>query len=249
VALRARRASMPHSGGVRPSNGKAVILALALATVLTGAGSCEVSSTPGAAASSSTSTAGSGGATTGASKPAAGNPAAATAALEQLTVAANGSMAGYSREKFTHWIGQGDGCDTRDVVLKRDGKDVKADAECKILSGAWYSPYDDKNLTDPKALDIDHMVPLAAGWRSGASKWTDEQRKQFANDLTRPQLFAVSLQSNRSKGDQDPSTWKPPNKAYWCTYAQNWVTVKSFYKLTVTTAEKSALTDMLATCK
>ncbi|MEV4134379.1 HNH endonuclease family protein [Dactylosporangium sp. NPDC049742] len=233
---------------MRPSNGKAVLLALALATVLTGAASCEVSSTPGAAAPSSTSTTGSGG-TSGATKPPAGNPANATAALEQLTVTAAGSMAGYSREKFTHWIGQGDGCDTRDVVLKRDGKGVKADAECKITAGTWYSPYDDKTLTDPKALDIDHMVPLAAGWRSGASKWTDEQRKQFANDLTRPQLFAVSLQSNRSKGDQDPSTWKPPNKGYWCTYAQDWVTVKSFYKLTVTAAEKSALTEMLATCK
>ncbi len=240
---------MPHSGGVSPSNGKAVLLALALATVLTGAGSCEVSSTPGASAPSS-STAGSGGASTGATKsPAAGNPGAATAALEQLTVATAGSMAGYSREKFPHWSGQGNGCDTRDVVLKRDGKGVQADADCKITAGTWLSLYDDKTLTDPKALDIDHMVPLAAGWRSGASKWTDEQRKQFANDLTRPQLFAVSLQSNRSKGDQDPSTWKPPNKAYWCTYAQDWVTVKSFYKLTVTAAEKSALTDMLATCK
>lgn len=240
---------MPHSGGVSPSNGKAVLLALALATVLTGAGSCEVSSTPGAAAPSS-STAGNGGASTGATKsPAAGNPGAATAALEQLTVTAAGSMAGYSREKFTHWISQGNSCDTREAVLKRDGKGVQADADCKVTAGTWYSPYDDKTLTDPKALDIDHMVPLAAGWRSGANKWTDEQRKQFANDMTRPQLFAVSLQSNRSKGDQDPSTWKPPNKAYWCTYAQDWVTVKSFYKLTVTAAEKSALTDMLTTCK
>ena len=233
---------MPHSGGVRPSNGKAVILALALASVLTGAGSCEVSSTPGAAGPTSS---------TGAAPPpaGAGNPAAATAALKQLTVAANGSMAGYSRDKFTHWTGQGKGCDTRDAVLKREGKDVKVTEDCKITSGTWYSVYDEKTLTDPKALDVDHMVPLAAGWRSGADKWTDEQRKLFANDMERPQLIAVSLQSNRSKGDQDPSTWKPPNKAYWCTYAQSWVTVKSFYKLTVTAAEKSALEDMLATCK
>jgi hypothetical protein len=109
--------------------------------------------------------------------------------------------------------------------------------------------YDDKDLTDPQALDIDHMVPLAAAWRSGAAKWTDEQRKDFANDLTRPQLFAVSLQSNRAKGDQDPSTWKPPSHTYWCTYANNWITVKTFYKLSVTQAEKTALADMLATCK
>ncbi|MEV8510976.1 HNH endonuclease family protein [Dactylosporangium sp. NPDC051484] len=158
-------------------------------------------------------------------------------------------MTGYSRQKFTHWTGQGSGCDTRDVVLKRDGKDVQATADCKITAGSWHSAYDDKDFTDPKALDIDHMVPLAAAWRTGAAQWTDQQRKEFANDLTRPQLFAVSAGSNRAKGDQDPSTWKPPNHDYWCTYAQSWVTVKAYYKLSVTQAEKTALTDMLATCK
>jgi len=225
---------MPHSKGVRPlHNGKAVLIALALALVFTGAGSCDVSSTPGDSHPASGAAAGNNG----------GAPA-----LNALTVATAGSMSGYSREKFTHWISQGNGCDTRDVVLKRDGKNVKATADCKITAGTWHSPYDDKNLTDPQDLDIDHMVPLAAAWRSGAGKWTDEQRKDFANDLTRPQLFAVSLQSNRSKGDQDPSAWKPPNHAFWCTYAQDWVTVKAYYKLSVTQAEKTALADMLATC-
>ncbi|GAA4257184.1 hypothetical protein GCM10022255_073040 [Dactylosporangium darangshiense] len=237
---------MPHSKCVRPlHNGKAVLIALALATVLTGAGSCDVSNTPGEAQPASGAAAGptngGGGGNNGGS--------GGTAALNSLTVATAGSMSGYSREKFTHWIGQGNGCDTRDVVLKRDGKNVKATADCKITAGSWHSVYDDKDLTDPQALDIDHMVPLAAAWRSGAAKWTDEQRKDFANDLTRPQLFAVSLQSNRAKGDQDPSTWKPPSHAYWCTYANNWITVKTFYKLSVTQAEKTALADMLATCK
>ncbi|WP_432980919.1 HNH endonuclease family protein [Dactylosporangium sp. CA-233914] len=223
---------------MRPSpNGKAVLIALVLATVLTGAGSCDVSSTPGAAEPTSGPTAGT------------GSGGGGTTSLDALTVAAAGSMSGYSREKFTHWIGQGSGCDTRDVVLKRDGKNVKATAECKITAGTWHSPYDDKDTTNPQDLDIDHMVPLAAAWRSGAAKWTDDQRKEFANDLTRPQLFAVSLQSNRAKGDQDPSTWKPPSHAFWCTYAQDWVTVKTYYKLSVTQAEKTALADMLATCK
>ena len=72
------------------------------------------------------------------------------------------------------------------------------------------------------------MVPLANAWRSGAGKWTEEQRTEFANDLTRPQLMAVSAASNRSKGDQDPSQWKPPQKDYWCEYAQRWIAVKSF---------------------
>ena len=74
-------------------------------------------------------------------------------------------------------------------MLKRDGTGVKADAECKITSGTWFSAYDGKTVTDPQDLDIDHMVPLANAWRTGASDWTDEKREQFANDLTRPQLL------------------------------------------------------------
>jgi hypothetical protein len=36
--------------------------------------------------------------------------------------------------------------------------------------------------------------------------------------------------------------------SYFCTYAEMWVKVKSVYKLTITSAEKSALTSMLDTC-
>jgi len=174
--------------------------------------------------------------------------AAATQQLGTLTVASWSAMTGYSRDKFKHWISQGNGCDTRDVVLKRDGTGVQTGADCKIGSGTWVSAYDGKTITDPQAMDIDHMVPLANAWRTGASSWTDDQRSAFANDLSRPQLLAVSLSSNRSKGDQDPSQWKPPNTSYWCDYAQRWVAVKAYWKLSVTTAEKSALTAMLGTC-
>jgi hypothetical protein len=59
---------------------------------------------------------------------------------------------------------------------------------------------------------------------------------------------AVSAASNRSKGDQDPSTWKPEQTDSWCQYAQDWIVVKSKWELTVTTKEKAALTDMLETC-
>jgi hypothetical protein len=164
-------------------------------------------------------------------------------------VAPKGSTSGYSRDRFPHWISQGGGCDTRDVVLKRDGQNVKATSTCKITSGTWTSPYDNKTYTDPQKLDVDHMVPLADAWRSGANAWNDDKRSQFANDLVRPQLLAVSLSENRSKGDQDPSTWKPPNQSYWCTYAERWIAVKVYWQLTVSQAEQGALQSMLATCR
>ncbi|MFC7530355.1 HNH endonuclease family protein [Actinoplanes sp. GCM10030250] len=172
----------------------------------------------------------------------------AAAQLDQLTVAKAASMKGYTREKFPHWRDTGDNCDVRDTVLKRDGEKVKFSG-CNVVAGTWHSVYDDQVLASPTKVDIDHMVPLANAWRSGAAKWTNEERGNFANDLDRPQLVAVSASSNRSKGDQDPSTWKPPAREHWCTYAEDWITVKSHWKLTVTTAEKSALTDMLETCR
>ena len=134
-----------------------------------------------------------------------------------------------------------------DVVLERDGKNLKKNG-CNITDGEWYSVYDGLTLSDPLEVDIDHMVPLANAWRSGADKWTDQKRSDFANDLDRPQLIAVSRGSNRSKGDQDPSQWKPPSFQYYCTYAKAWITVKTHWQLTITKDEKGALTDMLGTC-
>ena len=176
-----------------------------------------------------------------------GNAKTASDELAKLKVAQPGSMKGYSREKFPHWRSTGSNCDVRDSVLKRDGTKVKLSG-CNVVAGTWKSAYDDKTLTSPTQVDIDHVVPLANAWRSGAASWTTAQREDFANDLDDPQLVAVSSGSNRAKGDQDPSTWKPPSTSNWCHYAESWIAVKTHWKLTVTTAEKSALADMLEKC-
>jgi hypothetical protein len=172
----------------------------------------------------------------------------ASSALDTLPVAQWAAMNGYSRDRFPHWEGQGDGCDTRDRVLQRDGRNVVTGDECRVTGGTWFSVYDGQSFSDAREIDVDHMVPLANAWRTGAAAWTDEQRESFANDLTRPQLLAVSASSNRAKGDQDPSAWRPPRTEYWCTYAQSWISVKAYWRLSVTVEEKAALAEMLGTC-
>jgi hypothetical protein len=167
--------------------------------------------------------------------------------LGQLTVAKSGSMRGYSRDRFPHWRDAGRNCDVRDTVLERDGEKIKRSG-CNVVGGRWVSVYDGRSFADPSDLDIDHLVPLANAWRSGADKWNDARRGDFANDLTRPQLRAVSATSNRAKGDQDPSQWRPAKRDFWCEYAADWIAVKHFWRLKVTTAEKAALSDMLDTC-
>ncbi|MEU9758998.1 HNH endonuclease family protein [Streptomyces sp. NPDC047985] len=168
--------------------------------------------------------------------------------LSQLTVAAEGSSDGYSRSKFPHWITQSGACNTREVVLERDGTNVQQDSNCAAVGGSWYSEYDGATWTLASDLDIDHVVPLAEAWRSGASGWTTAERQGFANDLTRPQLIAVTDNVNQAKGDKDPADWLPPRSSYGCTYARAWVHVKHYYDLDVDPAEKSALQAILNNC-
>jgi hypothetical protein len=177
-------------------------------------------------------------------------PSAATARtyLGQLTVKPEGSSTGYSRDKFPHWITQSGSCNTREVVLKRDGTNVEQDSSCAAVSGKWFSPYDNATWYAASDVDIDHVVPLAEAWRSGASGWTTSRRQGFANDLSRAQLIAVTDNVNQAKGDQDPAEWLPPVGSYHCMYARMWVQVKHYYGMSVDSAEKSALSGVLNRC-
>ena len=184
-----------------------------------------------------------------------GSPTEATAELEELEVASPGSMSGYSREEFRHWSKASDfgwdppqaSCDAREAALVRDGESVEVGSGCKVTSGSWYDPYTDQTYSDPQDLDIDHVVPLANAWRSGASGWNDDQRERYANDPD--VLLSVEDNANQEKGDKGPEAWKPPNRAIWCSYARRWIGVKSDYALTVNPQEKAALKQMLPTCK
>jgi 5-methylcytosine-specific restriction endonuclease McrA len=167
--------------------------------------------------------------------------------LASLTVATE-DRTGYSRDLFNHWITISGTCNTRETVLKRDGSNVVTDSACASTSGSWFSPYDGATWTVASDLDIDHLVPLAEAWDSGADSWTSAKRQSFANDLTRPQLIAVTDNVNQAKSDQDPATWMPSVTSYRCTYVRAWVQVKYYYGLSVDTAEKSALTGYLANC-
>ena len=179
-----------------------------------------------------------------------GIPTAATARtyLATLTVAAWTHTTTYDRDLFPTWDTISGTCDTRETVLKRDGTGVVTSSACAATSGKWYSPYDGATWSASSDVDIDHMVPLKNAWISGAWAWTTAKRESFANDLTDPQLLAVTDNVNQSKSDRSPDAWKPPLTSYHCTYARMWVKVKYAWKLTVTSAEKSAVTSMLATC-
>ena len=179
--------------------------------------------------------------------------------LSALQLRADGSMSGYSRDKFRHWSDAQEygwrlpastpdptSCDARDAALIRDGRGEVVRDGCYVVRGRWFDPYTGHTYYRPSDIDVDHVVPLAEAWRTGASRWSAAKRERFAN--IRLDVLSVEDNANQSKGDRAPEAWKPPRKAYWCTYARKWINIKYYWRLTATNSEKTALKQMLSTC-
>lgn len=181
------------------------------------------------------------------------HPGRARVLLNRLHVAPDGSRDGYERDEYGYgWLDlDSDGCNTREEVLARDmRREVRPDG-CNVEHGILADPYTGQELTfdedtDASAVQIDHVIPLARSWETGASAWSDDQREQFANDPLN--LIAADGPTNASKGDQGAGEWQPPNRGAWCMYAVRYVRVADRYQLQVTSGDVSALRAMLGTC-
>jgi hypothetical protein len=158
---------------------------------------------------------------------------------------------GYSRDLFPLWTdADGDGCNTRyEVLIAESLTTPTIGSGCTLTNTKWLSYYDGATWTAPADVDIDHVVPLAEAWDSGARNWTTAQRQSYANDLGDARtLAAVTDNVNQSKGDQDPAEWMPSLTSVHCRYISEWAAVKTRWGLTVDTAEKSALTTAANAC-
>jgi len=156
---------------------------------------------------------------------------------------------GYSRDEFQHWVdADGDGCNTRNEVLIAEADDpVTVGSGCALSGGRWFSYYDRVSWTQTSDVDIDHMVPLAEAWDSGARTWTDAVRRDFANDLGDYRtLVGVTDDVNQAKGDQDVAQWLPTYDR--CRYLREFVAVKLRWRLTVDSGEKAAMSSLAASC-
>ena len=173
------------------------------------------------------------------------------ALLDALMVAAEHTD-GYDRDLFRHWIdADRDGCDTRrEVLLDEAVVEPTVGQSCALANGQWVSRYDGQTAEgNGRSFDVDHLVPLAESWESGAHGWSSQRREDYANDLGyENSLIAVSTGSNRSKGAKDPATWLPPEAGQHCWYAASWVHVKTRWTLTIDQAEASTLHGILNDC-
>ncbi|MFD3997176.1 HNH endonuclease family protein [Streptomyces sp. NPDC058583] len=167
-------------------------------------------------------------------------------AIEQIPLVVE-DRTGYTRDSFKHWnkgLNATDGCNTRNEVLLSEATETPMiGARCKLTGGSWFSYYDGRTLTDTNDIDIDHMVPLAESWDSGASGWTPARREAYANDQdASTSLVAVTDRVNQAKADRDPAEWMPPLPDAHCRYISEWVATKLRWGLAADQAEADALT-------
>lgn len=169
-------------------------------------------------------------------------------AIADLPVASE-VRSGYERSKFDHWIdADGDGCNTRNEVLLAEADDPPTrTGTCSLDGGRWFSYYDRVSWYDTSDIDIDHMVPLAEAWDSGARDWTAATRRRFANDLgDYRSLVGVTDNVNQSKSDQDIAEWLPEHAQ--CQYLRQFVAVKHRWRLDVDRTEKDAMESLADGC-
>jgi Protein of unknown function (DUF1524) len=148
------------------------------------------------------------------------------------------------------------GCDTRDDILSRDlvDKTYVSIKRCPnaVATGTLHDPYTNAIVTFQRgakvgeAVQIDHIVPLAYAWDMGAYGWPDTERLRFANDPAN--LLAVEGQANQDKGDSPPAGWMPPNTAFACQYAMQFIAVLRGYGLPVDAPSVPVLQRAADTC-
>jgi hypothetical protein len=173
--------------------------------------------------------------------------------VDSLVIAAPYTAEPYRRAAFgDDWIdADGDCHNTRaEVLLQETAEPVTFNPNgCTVNTGLWTDPWSGFASNSAADFQIDHTVPLADAWRSGAWQWDDARRLAFANDLDEPDMLnALRGSVNTSKGDQTPDRWKPPLTHTWCRYASAWARIKAAWRLTVTAAEVAALRTMANAC-
>ncbi|OBF34263.1 hypothetical protein A5724_17095 [Mycobacterium sp. ACS1612] len=148
------------------------------------------------------------------------------------------------------------GCDTRNDILDRDliDKTYVSIKRCPtaVATGTLHDPYTSDTIAFTRgaqvgaAVQIDHIVPLALAWDLGARTWTPDVRLRFANDPAN--LLAVEGQTNQDKGDKEPAVWMPPNIAFRCQYAMQFIAVLRGYALPIDAPSAQALRAAADTC-
>ena len=155
----------------------------------------------------------------------------------------------YDRDSFNEGEDlDGDCIRTRHEVLIEEATDpvTMSVSGCSVAVGGWYDPFTARSTTDPRDLQVDHVVSLSDAWHSGAWAWSSGQKTEFSNDLSN--LNAIWGSENQRKSNLGPSQYVPLNESQTCAYLVQYAEVKVAWRLSITTADYEATAAGLENC-
>lgn len=153
----------------------------------------------------------------------------------------------YDRADFgpAWYDSDGNGCNTRDDVIRRQLENTIMESRCEVRSGILEDPYTSFKHQYPRVpIEIDHVVSLHDAWYSGADTWNRNKRIQFANDTEN--LVATTRESNRAKSNRGPDEWLPNYGP--CRYVEQYARIKAKYDLGMTTEQREKVESVMSRC-
>ncbi len=173
--------------------------------------------------------------------------------LNGIIIASPDHSVPYDRTQYDYGVdADGDGFDTRaEMLIKHSINRVSfAQNSKRVKIGNWFDPYTGVHFKNANDVDIDHLVPLYEVHISGGHKWSDDQKRAFANDLGPQSPLRITHRwTNRvPKSADDPSHYTPSYVPGRCAYLKDWIMIKRKWDLSMDEAEANAIRKQYRAC-
>ena len=113
------------------------------------------------------------------------------------------------------------------------------------MGGRICGPYTGRTFSDRSETDIEHIVATSEAHDSGMCAMDAATKRRFASDLDNLTLASPGVNRHQKSG-KDAGEWLPERNLCW--FANQVVSVKRKYSLSVDSRERNALERVLSGC-
>ncbi len=146
------------------------------------------------------------------------------------------------------WRGLRVAVENRCAPYDRDDYPYSQSVELNIIAregGAICSPYTNECFETRFETDIEHIVAVSEAHDSGLCAASNATKRQFSSDLRNLTLASPALNRNQKRA-KDAADWRPTQNRCW--FANQIITVRRAYDLSIDRREANALDRILEGC-
>lgn len=114
-------------------------------------------------------------------------------------------------------------------------------ASTSYVNGVYTDPYSGFSSSDPTDFQYDHIIPLAYAEAHGASTWTNEEKRAYADNPA----VGIDVESieNSIKGARGPAEYLPEENI--ASYCYTWLVIANEYDLSISQEDMNVIVEVL----